>query len=88
MMAKIKCITDPDHVIPYPGIADPNVVNILKGCLIYDPKKRFKIPELLEHPFLKTSMISREMIAHILKRGIQRGINADNYDQVLEVCGV
>jgi serine/threonine-protein kinase TTK/MPS1 len=86
LMGKIRCITDPNHEIPYPPTEDPNIVQVLKGCLIYDPKKRFKIPELLNHPFLKPSKsLTADMIAHILKRGLQMEINTDNYEQVLKV---
>jgi serine/threonine-protein kinase TTK/MPS1 len=34
---------------------DPQLVDMMQGCLRYDAKDRFTIPELLDHPFVRSS---------------------------------
>lgn len=36
-------------------IVDPQLVDMMQGCLRYDAKDRFTIPELLDHPFVRSS---------------------------------
>lgn len=43
-MKKIRAITDPNVPIPFPRIADSLLLDVLKGCLQRDPKKRPTIP--------------------------------------------
>ena len=47
-----------NHPISFPegealGGHDPQVVDVLKRCLVRDPKDRATIKELKEHPYLK-----------------------------------
>ncbi|KAI8388460.1 kinase-like domain-containing protein [Radiomyces spectabilis] len=65
---KLRFIPDPTHVIPFPSQApvyspgdfthDPvtlpaEIIDVMQSCLQRDPSKRKKIPQLLDHPFLK-----------------------------------
>ena len=57
-MKKFQAILDPNHKIafgPPPGSHDPQVVEVLKRCLVRDPLKRASIEELLNHPYLRAS---------------------------------
>lgn len=36
-------------------IVDPQLVDMMQGCLRYDAKDRFTIPQLLDHPFVRSS---------------------------------
>jgi serine/threonine-protein kinase TTK/MPS1 len=93
LLQKIHAITNPNHIIPYPEVDDPNVVPVLKGCLIYDPKKRMTIPELLDHPFLKSGNVGNlnldvATIEQILKKAIKLGITERNTLYISQVCRV
>ena len=71
LMSKIHAITNPKHVIPYPSAQYPEVVTVLRQCLVFDSKARLTIPELLSHSFLKGGpRLSIEMIQMILKKGL------------------
>ncbi|TYJ35593.1 hypothetical protein E1A91_A05G247300v1 [Gossypium mustelinum] len=50
--SKFKVITDPNHEISYEPVSNPWLLDIMKKCLAWDRKKRWRIPELLQHPFL------------------------------------
>ncbi|KAI4320512.1 hypothetical protein MLD38_033984 [Melastoma candidum] len=50
--SKFKVITDPNHEIVYGPISNPWLLNIMKKCLAWDRNKRWRIPQLLSHPFL------------------------------------
>ncbi|KHG06525.1 Serine/threonine-protein kinase mph1 [Gossypium arboreum] len=49
---KFKVITDPNHEITYGPVSNPWLLDLMKKCLAWDRKKRWRIPQLLEHPFL------------------------------------
>lgn len=51
--SKIQAITNPHHKINYPAVTSPWLLDIMKKCLTWDRRKRLRIPELLEHPFLQ-----------------------------------
>ena len=51
--SKITAITNPHHKINYPRVSNPWLLDIIKRCLIWDRRKRLRIPELLEHPFIQ-----------------------------------
>ncbi|CAM8914282.1 unnamed protein product [Rhodiola kirilowii] len=51
--AKFKVITDPNHEIKYPPLPNPWLLDLMKKCLAWDRDKRWRIPQLLEHPFLR-----------------------------------
>jgi len=56
-MKKFQAILNPHHKISFPstsgGNHDPQVVEVLKRCLVRDPVHRASIEELLNHPYLK-----------------------------------
>lgn len=87
LMVKIHAITNPAHVIPYPETTYPEVVQLLKQCLVYNPKQRLTIPQLLDHPFLKSGQktISKELIIRILKRAAELGLRESNVNLLADV---
>ncbi|KAL8030920.1 hypothetical protein ABFX02_14G317700 [Erythranthe guttata] len=50
--AKFKVITDPNHEIVYEPLSNPCLLDLMKKCLAWDRNKRWRIPQLLQHPFL------------------------------------
>ncbi|KAI5435969.1 serine/threonine-protein kinase MPS1 [Lathyrus oleraceus] len=50
--AKVKVITDPKHQITYEPVSNPWLVDLMKKCLAWDRNERWRIPQLLQHPFL------------------------------------
>nr|GEV48428.1 probable serine/threonine-protein kinase MPS1 isoform X1 [Tanacetum cinerariifolium] len=58
--AKFKVVTDPDFEIPYEPVSNPCLLDLMKKCLSWDRNKRWRIPELLQHPFLAPPIPSLE----------------------------
>lgn len=50
--AKFKVITDPNHQISYEPVPNPWLLDLMRKCLAWDRNERWRIPELLQHPFL------------------------------------
>ncbi|XP_057444021.1 serine/threonine-protein kinase MPS1 isoform X2 [Lotus japonicus] len=50
--AKFKVITDPNHEITYEPVSNIWLVDLMKRCLAWDRNQRWRIPQLLQHPFL------------------------------------
>ncbi|KAG8378314.1 hypothetical protein BUALT_Bualt08G0124500 [Buddleja alternifolia] len=50
--AKFKVITDPNHEIIYEHLSNPWLLDLMKKCLAWDRNERWRIPQLLEHPFI------------------------------------
>ncbi|XP_027938647.1 serine/threonine-protein kinase MPS1-like isoform X2 [Vigna unguiculata] len=50
--AKFKVITDPNHEIMYEPVSNPWLLDLMKKCLAWDRNERWRIPQLLQHPFL------------------------------------
>ncbi|CAI9778113.1 unnamed protein product [Fraxinus pennsylvanica] len=50
--AKFKVITDPNHEIAYEPMSNPWLLDLMKKCLAWDRNERWRIPQLLQHPFL------------------------------------
>ncbi|KAM3394764.1 serine/threonine-protein kinase MPS1 isoform X1 [Capsicum galapagoense] len=50
--AKFKVITDPNHAIAYEPLSNPCLLDLMKKCLAWDRNERWRIPQLLQHPFL------------------------------------
>lgn len=50
--AKFKVITDPNHEITYGPVSNPWLLDLMKKCLAWDRNERWRIPQLLKHPFL------------------------------------
>lgn len=50
--AKFKVITDRNYEIKYEPLPNPWLLDIMKKCLAWDRNERWRIPQLLKHPFL------------------------------------
>ncbi|KAG2324400.1 hypothetical protein Bca52824_007128 [Brassica carinata] len=86
--AKFKVITDPNHEITYNQLSNPWLVDLMKKCLAWDRNQRWRIPELLQHPFLAppippeprvSSSSSIQLISHIAE-----SFGSD--ERILELC--
>lgn len=51
-ISKLHAIIDPNHEIEFPDIPEKDLQDVLKRCLIRDPKQRISIAELLAHPYV------------------------------------
>ncbi|KAI3361417.1 hypothetical protein L3Q82_013588 [Scortum barcoo] len=52
-IAKLHAIIDPSHKIQFPDILEKDLLDVLKRCLVRNPRERISIAELLEHPYLQ-----------------------------------
>ncbi|XP_024124003.1 dual specificity protein kinase Ttk isoform X1 [Oryzias melastigma] len=52
-MAKLHAIIDPSHKIEFPDISEKDLLDVLKRCLVRNPRERISIAELLDHPYLQ-----------------------------------
>ncbi|XP_021581744.2 dual specificity protein kinase TTK isoform X2 [Ictidomys tridecemlineatus] len=52
-ISKLHAIIDPNHDIEFPDIPEKDLQDVLKCCLIRDPKQRISISELLAHPYVQ-----------------------------------
>nr|XP_055185495.1 dual specificity protein kinase TTK isoform X1 [Nyctereutes procyonoides] len=52
-ISKLHAIIDPNHEIEFPDIPEKDLQDVLKCCLIRDPKQRISIPDLLVHPYVQ-----------------------------------
>ncbi|KAF3776546.1 Serine/threonine-protein kinase [Nymphaea thermarum] len=52
LWAKYKVITDKNHKITYGPVSNPWLVDLMMKCLAWDRNERWRIPQLLNHPFL------------------------------------
>ncbi|XP_063950870.1 serine/threonine-protein kinase MPS1 isoform X1 [Daucus carota subsp. sativus] len=50
--AKYKVITDPNHEIMFEPVSNPWLLDLMKKCLCWNRHERWRIPDLLVHPFL------------------------------------
>nr|XP_034965430.1 dual specificity protein kinase TTK isoform X4 [Zootoca vivipara] len=51
-IAKLHAIIDPSHEIAFPDIAEKDLHDVLKRCLVRNPKQRISVSELLVHPYV------------------------------------
>nr|XP_057909973.1 dual specificity protein kinase Ttk isoform X2 [Doryrhamphus excisus] len=52
-ITKLQAIIDPSHEIEFPDISEKDLLDVLKRCLVRNPRERVSIAELLEHPYLQ-----------------------------------
>ncbi|XP_013875813.1 dual specificity protein kinase Ttk [Austrofundulus limnaeus] len=52
-IAKLHAIINPSHKINFPDILEKDLLDVLKRCLVRNPRERISIVELLEHPYLQ-----------------------------------
>ncbi|XP_041872911.1 dual specificity protein kinase TTK isoform X1 [Corvus kubaryi] len=50
---KMHAIVDPSYEIGFPDIAEKDLHDVLKRCLIRNPKERISVSELLVHPYVQ-----------------------------------
>ncbi|NXT60728.1 TTK kinase, partial [Chaetops frenatus] len=50
---KMHAIVDPSYEIEFPEIAEKDLQDVLKRCLIRNPKERISVSELLVHPYVQ-----------------------------------
>ncbi|KAG1334668.1 serine/threonine-protein kinase MPS1 [Cocos nucifera] len=50
--AKFKVVTDRNHGIIYEPVSNPWLIDLMRRCLAWDRNERWRIPQLLRHPFL------------------------------------
>ncbi|XP_070569136.1 dual specificity protein kinase TTK-like isoform X2 [Ptychodera flava] len=60
--AKLQAICDPNFEIEFPDINNKPLIDVLKKCLLRDPKERPSIQELLEHPYLQSPQSALSMV--------------------------
>uniref|UniRef100_A0A8C2AS82 Dual specificity protein kinase TTK n=1 Tax=Cyprinus carpio TaxID=7962 RepID=A0A8C2AS82_CYPCA len=52
-ISKIHAIIDPSHEIDFPDVPEKDLLDVLKRCLVRNPRERISISELLDHPYLQ-----------------------------------
>uniref|UniRef100_A0A8D2AXA4 Dual specificity protein kinase TTK n=1 Tax=Sciurus vulgaris TaxID=55149 RepID=A0A8D2AXA4_SCIVU len=62
-ISKLHAIIDPNHDIEFPDIPEKDLQDVLKCCLVRDPKQRISIPELLAHPYVQIQIHPGNQIA-------------------------
>uniref|UniRef100_A0A1J3IC87 Serine/threonine-protein kinase mph1 n=1 Tax=Noccaea caerulescens TaxID=107243 RepID=A0A1J3IC87_NOCCA len=88
--AKFKVITDPNHEITYNQLSNPWLVDLMKKCLAWDRNQRWRIPELLQHPFLappippEPQVKSIQMLSHIAESFCGDDLKANSMISQLE----
>ncbi|XP_029818719.1 dual specificity protein kinase TTK [Manacus vitellinus] len=50
---KLHAIVDPSYEIEFPDIPEKDLQDVLKRCLIRNPKQRISVSELLVHPYVQ-----------------------------------
>ncbi|XP_064977515.1 serine/threonine-protein kinase MPS1-like isoform X1 [Musa acuminata AAA Group] len=54
--AKFKVVTDRNHEVVYERVSNPWLIDLMRRCLAWDRNERWRIPQLLQHPFLVPRM--------------------------------
>ncbi|XP_068616410.1 dual specificity protein kinase Ttk [Brachionichthys hirsutus] len=52
-IAKLHAIIDPSYKIEFSDLSEKDLMDVLKRCLVRNPRERISITELLEHPYLQ-----------------------------------
>lgn len=63
MHQKVTALTNPNTVIEYPEMPSfypPILVDMTKSCLVYNPKLRASVADLLKYPFEMLIPLERE----------------------------
>ncbi|XP_021488954.1 dual specificity protein kinase TTK isoform X2 [Meriones unguiculatus] len=60
-ISKLQAIIDPSYEIEFPEISEKDLQDVLKCCLVRNPKERISIPELLAHPYVQISHPGNQM---------------------------
>ncbi|XP_069743503.1 dual specificity protein kinase Ttk isoform X2 [Narcine bancroftii] len=77
-ICKLQAIVDLNHEIKFPAIAENDLLDVLKKCLLRNPKERISVGALLDHPYvhlqvqqqsvMKPNTESRKEMHHILSQ--------------------
>ncbi|XP_028063383.1 probable serine/threonine-protein kinase mps1 isoform X5 [Camellia sinensis] len=62
--AKFKVITDPNRKITYEPVSNPWLLDLMRKCLAWERNERWRIPQLLQHPFLVPPIPSQLSSSH------------------------
>ncbi|KXJ19437.1 Dual specificity protein kinase Ttk [Exaiptasia diaphana] len=76
---KLQCIIDENYAIEFPPIGNSKLLDVLKGSLIRNPRERYTIPHLLQHPFLssgKAAEPNEEQLFNVLLELAQAHVNS------------
>ncbi|CAN1175453.1 Serine/threonine-protein kinase MPS1 [Linum perenne] len=79
--AKFKVITDPNHEITYEPVSNPWLLDIIKKCLAWDRNERWRIPQLLQHPFLVPTLSQGSKLLQLVAEACSGDENGG------ELCG-
>ncbi|TVU45476.1 hypothetical protein EJB05_04965 [Eragrostis curvula] len=59
--AKYKEVTNRNHKIKYEPVDNRWLIDLMKRCLAWDRDERWRIPQLLQHPFLNPPVPPRDL---------------------------
>jgi serine/threonine-protein kinase TTK/MPS1 len=59
--AKYKEVTNRNHTIKYEPVDNPWLIDLMQRCLAWDRDERWRIPQLLQHPFLNPPVPPRDL---------------------------
>lgn len=54
LVQKMMAITNPSHEISFADLPNKPLLQVIQSCLRRNPKERLSIPDLLQHPFLRS----------------------------------
>ncbi|KAH0622106.1 hypothetical protein JD844_024102 [Phrynosoma platyrhinos] len=58
-ITKLHAIIDPNYEIAFPDITEKDLQDVLKRCLVRNPKQRISVAELLIHPYVHIQATSQ-----------------------------
>jgi serine/threonine-protein kinase TTK/MPS1 len=59
--AKYKEVTNRNHKIKYEPVDNPWLIDLMQRCLAWDRDERWRIPQLLQHPFLNPPVPPKDL---------------------------
>ncbi|XP_024050431.2 dual specificity protein kinase TTK [Terrapene carolina triunguis] len=68
-ITKLHAIIDPSYEIEFPDIAEKDLQDVLKRCLIRNPKQRISISELLTHPYVHIQTYPQTAVGGLNTKG-------------------
>ncbi|XP_078068583.1 dual specificity protein kinase Ttk [Mustelus asterias] len=61
-ISKLQAITDLNYEIQFPAIPEKDLLDVLKKCLIRNPKQRISIATLLDHPYVHLQVQQQSVV--------------------------
>ncbi|XP_078504244.1 dual specificity protein kinase TTK isoform X2 [Lissotriton helveticus] len=83
-ITKLHAIIDPSYEIDFPPIPEMDLQDVLKKCLVRNPKCRISIAELLVHPYVQIQSYSEQQMTRGASEEVKRilgqliGLNSPN----------